>query len=108
MMVSCSQNPLSKLNSFVDRAEQEAEEYTSEEWETSEEEFNQIVEDLKENYDEMTEEEREEALNAVGRYYGLMAKQGIKSAADEVSKAFESLPSLLKGFSDSLKEDAEE
>lgn len=106
-LVSCSNSPLDKLNAFVDRTEKEAVEYTTEEWETSEEKFEQIMEDLKENYDEMTDEERKETLQTIGRYYGIQTKQGIKSAADKVGKAFESLPALLKGFSGGLQDDEE-
>lgn len=107
MMFSCTQSPLDKLNAFVDRNVEEAANYTEEEWQQSEEEFEQIMEDLKANYEEMTEQERKEALNAVGRYCGIQTKRGLKSAADEVNKALESLPSLVEGFTDAFKDDDE-
>ena len=51
----------------------------------------------------MTNEEREMALKAIGRYYGLAAKQGFEDAAQEVQKIYESLPSLIDGFMDAFR-----
>jgi hypothetical protein len=42
-------------------------------------------------------------MKAIGRYYGLVAKQGIQNAAQETQKALEALPSLIEGFTDAFK-----
>lgn len=106
-LVSCSQNPLDKLNSFVNDTVEEAADYTEEQWAEADEKFEHYVNELKTNSENMTSEERKEALKACGTYYGLRAKKGMKSAADEVEKVFESLPALFEGFTEAF-EDKEE
>lgn len=49
------------------------------------------------------EAERDAAMEAIGRYYGLATKQGLQNAAQETQKALEALPSLLEGFMDAFK-----
>ena len=77
--------------------------YSIEDWEQANLEFEAIVAQLEENYEAMTIEERDAALKAIGRYYGLAAKQGFEDAAQEFQKIYESLPSLIDGFMDAFR-----
>jgi len=60
---------------------------------------------LESNSEEITSEERADALKAIGRYYGLAAKQGLKEAADVASEVLKSLPVLIEGFTDAFEEE---
>ena len=105
-ITSCSapqKRPIEKLNSHIEKVEKEYVNYTYEEWEVANIEFEKIVANIEANYDKMSPAERDAAMKAIGRYYGLVAKQGIQNAAQETQKALEALPSLIEGFTDAFK-----
>ena len=105
-ITSCSapqKRPIEKLNSQIAKVEKEYVNYTYEEWEVANIEFEKIVANIEANYDKMSPAERDAAMKAIGRYYGLVAKQGIQNAAQETQKALEALPSLIEGFTDAFK-----
>lgn len=105
-ITSCSapqKRPIEKLNSHIAKVEKEYVNYTHEEWEVANIEFEKIVANIEANYDKMSPAERDAAMKAIGRYYGLVAKQGIQNAAQEAQKALEALPSLIEGFTDAFK-----
>jgi hypothetical protein len=105
-ITSCSapqKRPIEKLNSHIAKVEKEYVNYTYEEWEVANIEFEKIVANIEANYDKMSPAERDAAMKAIGRYYGLVAKQGIQNAAQETQKALEALPSLIEGFTDAFK-----
>ena len=106
MVLSCTpsnQRSIDRLNAHIENVEKNYKTYSSEDWEQANLEFEAIVAQLEENYETMTIEEREVALKAIGRYYGLAAKQGFEDAAQEFQKIYESLPSLIDGFMDAFK-----
>lgn len=97
-------NSATALSKHVDKIEKEYSEYDSDDWEKADIEFQELLSYCEENYGSLSEEDKEVMLNAIGRYYGLAAKQGIKDFSKEINDALKSLPSLLKGFSDAFKE----
>lgn len=106
IMVSCNapqKRPIDKLNSHIAKVEKEYTNYSIEEWEAANIEFEKIVANIEANYETMTQAERDAAMKAIGRYYGLVAKQGLQNAAQETQKVLEALPSLIEGFTDAFK-----
>lgn len=106
VLMSCSSSthkPVDKLNSYVEKVEQEYAEYSIEDWEKTQLEFEQLLANVEKNYENMTPDEREAAMKVIGRYYGLVAKQGIQNAAEETQKVLEALPAFIEGFTDVFK-----
>lgn len=95
---------LRNLDSFVDKVEADAESYTDEDWESLNSEFEAMISEIEENSENMTEEEKEQALNAIGKYYGICAKKGMETVVESGKKAMDSLIPFLKGFSDAFKD----
>lgn len=91
--------PVKKLDSFVDDVEAESENFSVEDWEKVNEKFETLVESVTENYDSMTDEEKSEAMKAIGRYTGIYTKMGMKTAAEEFQKAMDALNPFVEGFS---------
>ena len=73
---------LRNLDSFVDKVEADAESYTDEDWESLNSEFEAMISEIEENSENMTEEEKEQALNAIGKYYGICAKKGMETVVE--------------------------
>ena len=106
MVLSCTpsnQRSIDRLNVHIENVEKNYKTYSSEDWELANMEFEAIVAQIEANYDTMTIEEREIAMKAIGRYYGLAAKQGLEDATKEIQNIFESLPSLIDGFMDAFR-----
>lgn len=91
-----AEKQLRNLDSFVDKVEADAESYTDEDWESLNSEFEAMISEI--------EEEKEQALNAIGKYYGICAKKGMETVVEGGKKAMDSLIPFLKGFSDAFKD----
>lgn len=103
VLMSCSsatQRSVDKLTSYVEKIELESPKYSLEDWKTTQLEFERLVDNIEANYENMTPEEREAALKAIGRYYGLVAKQGLETAAQETQKLLDAIPAFIEGFTD--------
>ena len=105
---ACGSSPkecVDELNSRLDEVEKECANYSEEDWADTTKDIEELISQLESNSEEMTQEERADALKAIGRYYGLSAKQGLKEAADVASEALKSLPALIEGFTGAFEEE---
>ncbi len=112
LFVSCanSGNLPRKIDEFVADTEASAEYMTAEDWELSSAQYEAMLEEFVENYDLYTPEERQEVYEAVGRYNGLLVKQGLTELQIQTSefmknlnKALEELPNALNGWLEGFK-----
>ena len=106
VLISCSfdnKNSIDKLYSHVAKIEKEHTNYNQKEWDTANTEFDEIVANIEANYETMTQEERDAAVKAIGKYYGLVAKKELQNAAEETQKIFNALPSFIEGLRDAFK-----
>ena len=98
------QRNVDQMDDYVARVEAEYDNYDDADWEQADIKFEALRREIDENYDSMTPEQQEEAMRAIGRYYGLMAKRGIETMTREAQKALESVPSILQGFKDAFSD----
>lgn len=102
LAVSCGNSPeasVSALGKFVDNVEAKGDSYTPEDWEEVNEKFEALVDSISENYDDMTDEEKAEAMKEIGRYSAIYTKMGMRTAVDEFQKAMQALNPFMEGFS---------
>ena len=64
----------------------------------SREEYKQILEFYRENYDNLSQEEKEILNKKIGQYNGQIVKDEIERAEEAVKKTGERIPSIVKGF----------
>lgn len=95
---SCASPLSNRLNEYVNEVESSCINWTEEDWEMSHEEYSKLLEEYELNYDSYTPEEREAINKAIGRYNGLLIKQGIEEAGSLLKEFGERLPSLIEGF----------
>lgn len=93
-------NRIDEINDYVDNVEMECSSYSDADWTEVDAEFERLRQDIEDNYETMTREEQQEALKAIGRYYGLMTRRGI----DRAQRNLENLPSLIEGFKEVFDE----
>ena len=98
---------VNELDSFVDKVEEKCDGYSEKDWEKINEEFEALVDKTTENYEQMTPEERSEAMKAIGRYSGLYAKKGLQTAADAFKSALDALQPFTEGFSSAFDSDGD-
>lgn len=97
-IVSCSAPLSTRFEEYVTQAESNCKYWTEADWELSQEEYNLLLQEYEENYSKLTQEEKDAINRAIGRYNGLLVKQGIESAAGALQELGESIPSLIEGF----------
>ena len=94
----CSSTLSSRMNEYVSEVEASCQNWTEEDWELSQEEYAKLLEEYEVNYDSYTQEEKDAINKAIGRYNGLLIKQGIDEAGNILKEFGERLPSLIEGF----------
>lgn len=108
LVVSCaSQSAPQKLDSFVDKAEQNYSSYSQSDWEKSAVEYQKLVGDYMCSGKEYTNSEKEMAARAMGRYHALLIKNGIEKGASFLEKFGKMLPGYLDGLSSGLEKNAD-
>ena len=107
LMSSCASPLSSRLNDYVNEVESSCQNWTEEDWELSQEEYAKLLEEYELNYDSYTQEEKDAINKAIGRYNGLLLKQGIDEAGNILKEFGERLPSLIEGFMSAFEDKTE-
>lgn len=107
LLCSCSSPLSSRMNEYVTEVEATCQNWTEEDWELSQEEYATLLEEYELNYDSYTQEEKDAINKAIGRYNGLLIKQGIDEAGNILKEFGERLPSLIEGFMSAFEDKTE-
>ena len=107
LLSSCVSPLSSRLNDYVNEVESSCQNWTEEDWELSQEEYAKLLEEYELNYDSDTQEEKDAINKAIGRYNGLLIKQGIDEAGNMLKEFGERLPSLIEGFMSAFEDKTE-
>ena len=107
LMSSCTSQLSSRLNDYITEVESNCHNWTEEDWELSQEEYAKLLEEYELNYDSYTQEEKDAINKAIGRYNGLLIKQGIEDAGSVLKEFGERLPSLIEGFMSAFEDKVE-
>lgn len=107
LMSSCTSPLSSRLNDYVAEVESSCHDWTTEDWKLSQEEYAKLLEEYELNYDSYTQEEKDAINKAIGRYNGLLIKQGIEDAGSVLKEFGERLPSLIEGFMSAFEDKVE-
>ena len=107
LMSSCTSPLSSRLNDYVTEVESSCHNWTTEDWKLSQEEYAKLLEEYELNYDSYTQEEKDAINKAIGRYNGLLIKQGIEDAGSVLKEFGERLPSLIEGFMSAFEDKVE-
>ena len=97
-----------KLDNFVTATENDCQNYSKEEWEKSRKEYRSILDEYKNSKKEFTQEEREMAIRAMGRYNALLLKNGIVESAVGIREFSAMVPDFLRGMAEGLDAHSEE
>lgn len=92
------------MDNYVSKVEATCHNWTEEDWELSLEEYSKLLEEYKLNYDSYTQEEKDAINKAIGRYNGMLIKQGIYDIGSKIKGFGERLPSLIEGFMSAFEE----
>lgn len=105
ILASCAvQTAPQRLDEFVDDAEINAGDYTAEDWAQSNEAYGLLLDEYLNSGQEYTEEEKQLAAEAMGRYHALVLKNGVTKAGEYLQKLGDILPSYLNGLASGIEE----
>ena len=97
-----------KLDNFVTVTEAECNNYSKEDWEKSRAEYGKLLDSYKNSKKAFTQEEKEMAVRAMGRYNALLIKNGIVKSSMGVKEVSALLPEFIKGMAEGLEANSEE
>ena len=106
-LTSCEIPTSVKFDYHLKKVENNSDDWTEEEWEMSKEQYRKLLKEYEENYDNMTQEERDKINKAIGRYNGILMKNGIKKVDESIDDFIDRLPSLFEGFMSVFEEEME-
>ena len=106
-LTSCEIPTSMKFDNYVDRVEENCDDWTEEEWDMSKEKYRQLLKEYEENYDKMTQEERDAINKTIGRYNGILMKKGFEKVDESIKGFIDKLPSLFEGFMSAFEEETE-
>lgn len=109
LLITGCNTPLSnRIDNYVNDVEANCNNWTEDDWERSQSEYEKLLEEYQTNYDSYSQEERDAINKAIGRYSGLLVRQGIEETGRFLKNFGERLPSLLEGFMSAFDEDRQE
>ena len=86
-----------QFEEFVDRIDKESANYSDDDWEKVENEFDTLVEAYRADYDNLTSADRERIIKSMGRYRAIVVKS-------DVGKASVRLHEILGGIGSFIEE----
>ena len=102
MATSCSvMRAPQRLDNFVNRVERHADRYTIADWQRANRKYDALVQEYTQNYSRYTRAEKRLAVQAIGRYHGLLVDHGIKQSVSFVGD----IASYAGALIDILKKD---
>lgn len=104
MLVAWGKPLSTRMNDYVDTVEKNYKSWTKEDWNRSEEKYTKLLEEYKQNYDSYSQDEKAAINKAIGRYNGILLKQGLEGAGQKIKDFGERLPSLIEGFVSAFEE----
>lgn len=90
---------IDELKDFVEEVSENGKDYTEEQWEEANQEFDELMEKIK-SYDDLTQEE----LGEVAKLQGVYAAKAFQSLGKQFQQGLESLGTALEGFTEGLEE----
>jgi len=102
-VISCSSSLPHKIDRLADRAEAKGANYSMDQWEQSNEKFEEFVEEYVENYGSYSPAERKEINRAIARYSAAAVKSGVHGVASEVESFLDDVPDVIDEVIDGAK-----
>lgn len=94
---------LDRIEKKMNKADQNLDAFTNEDWADLEKEMNELGKDMEKNEGTYTTEEREKANVLVGRYGNLMVKKGGNDVINELKDGVNQLKGLFGADADSTE-----
>ena len=105
IFASCN-NAGSKINSCeneITHAEENAKNYTAEDWKKLEDKMDALQNDVETNRDKFTDEQIKEIGKLQGRYFAVAVKKGINDFQESVEDLGNQMEGFIEGITDTTK-----
>lgn len=101
---SCKETLPARFDKFVSYVEKRCDKFSEDDWTKANKQFEKLVNEYTQNRSSYNTDEQKQIRSAIGKYVGLAAKSGIKTAVDTVNGLIDQIPSLLEGIGNFLKD----
>ena len=104
VFASCKETLPKRFDLFVNYVEKNCDKFSEDDWSKANARFEKLVNEYTENRSSYNVDEQKQIRSAIGKYVGLAAKSGIKTALETVNGLIDQIPSLLDGIGNFLKD----
>ena len=105
VLAGCSKPLDKRFDSFVAKTEAHCDNYSADDWQKSIDEYHVYLQEYQDNYSSLTKDQKDRINNDIGKYTGILMKQGINAAGNAVQGAIDSASSFLRGVLDSVEKE---
>ena len=105
LLASCSRPLADRMEKFVSKTEANYENYSDQEWAKSQDQFNALVQEYKDNIDSFSKEDKDRINKAMGKYTGIVLKKGVSEAGNVIQQAVEGASEFIKGVMESTEDE---
>ena len=93
-----------RLDNFVEKAEKTAPEFSSNDWQDSKQQYQDLISEYSEHEEEYTQEQKNLVMKDIGRYHALLIVHSLRDAWDFLKTMIQILPSYWEGVKEVFKE----
>jgi len=107
LLSSCSANYKAvpkELDKLTTKTQKNHKDYSAQDWETTAKDYDTLINEFWDNYDKYTDDQRKEALTAIGQYHIILLKEGLSESAEALSGVMEVVPGYIDGLKKTLEE----
>ena len=102
VLAACKETLPKRFDSFVDQVEKKAPNFSEEDWNKANTQFEKLVDEFQKNKDSFTADEQKQITADIGKYLGIVAKSGFDTVINAVNGFMDQIPSLLESIGEGI------
>lgn len=103
LLASCSSSLAGRFSRLADKVEAKGSDFSVEQWEKANAEFEGLVEEYSDHYRDLKPSEKKEINAAIARYGKAVVKSGVQNASMGISDILNELPDAVNDFVEGAK-----
>ena len=108
LMTACAFSLPGKFTELADKIIAKGADYSPEQWEKSNAQFEKLVQEYKEKFDSFSADEKKEINAAIGKYLATALKYGVSDGLKQIDGILNSIPTAVNSAAEGAKSFLEE
>ena len=103
MMTACASSLSGEFTRLADKVAENGADYTPQQWENANDQFEDLLQEYKDNYDKIPDDEKKVINDAIGRYLTTALRCGVEDGWEQIDDFLEELPDVFSSTLEGAK-----